>query len=79
MKVSFASDIRPLFRPIDVTQMNKFGVRLDDFTYMSDPAHALAVQDTLTGNPPSMPPDGPYWTQEQLDIYAKWIADGYQP
>jgi hypothetical protein len=79
MKVSFAKDIRPLFRPFDVEQMNDYGVRLDDYAYMSVPANALAVQDTLIGNPPSMPPDGPYWTQEQLDIYAKWIADGYQP
>jgi hypothetical protein len=79
MKVSFASDIKPLFRPVDVEHMAKHGVRLDDFAYMSDPAHALAVQNTLTGNPPGMPPGGPYWTREQLEIYAKWIADGYQP
>ena len=79
MKISFATDIRPLFRPIDVAHMNKHGVRLDDFTYMSDPVNALAVQKTLTGNPPSMPPGGPYWTPRQLDIYARWIADGYQP
>jgi hypothetical protein len=79
MKVSFATDIKPLFRPIDVAHMQKHGVRLDDFAYMSDPDNALAVQQTLTGNPPSMPPGGPYWTPEQLDIYARWIADGYQP
>ena len=79
MKVSFATDIKPLFRPIDVAHMQKHGVRLDDFTYMSDPVHALTVQKTLTGNPPSMPPGGPYWTPQQLDIYARWIADGYQP
>ena len=79
MKVSFATDIRPLFRAIDVAHMQKHGVMLDDFAYMSDPDSALAVQQTLTGNPPSMPPGGPYWTPEQLDIYARWIADGYQP
>jgi hypothetical protein len=79
MKVSFATDIKPLFRPIDVAHMQKHGVMLDDFAYMSDPVHALAVQETLKGNPPSMPPGGPYWTPAQLDIYARWIADGYQP
>jgi hypothetical protein len=79
MKVSFATDIKPLFRPIDVAHMKVHGVMLDDFTYMSNPAHALAVQKTLIGNPPTMPPGGPYWTPQQLDIYAKWIADGYQP
>jgi hypothetical protein len=79
MKVSFATDIKPLFRPIDIEHMNRHDVLLDDFTYMSVPAHARAVQETLTGNPPSMPPGGPYWTRQQLDIFAKWIADGYQP
>jgi hypothetical protein len=79
MKVSFATDIKPLFRPIDVAHMQRHGVMLDDFAYMSDPANALAVQKTLPGNPPSMPPGGPYWTPEQLDIYARWIADGYRP
>jgi len=79
MKVSFATDIKPLFRPIDVAHMQRHGVMLDDFAYMSNPRNALAVQATLTGNPPSMPPGGPYWTPQQLDIYARWIADGYQP
>ena len=79
MKVSFATDIKPLFRPIDVAHMQRHDVLLDDFTYMSVPAHALAVQATLTGNPPSMPPGGPYWTPQQLDTYARWIAEGYQP
>jgi hypothetical protein len=83
MKVSFAKDIKPLFRPIDIDHMKKRGVKLDDFAYMSDPTdnhqNALNVQVRLTGNPPSMPPGGPYWTQQQLDLYAQWIADGYQP
>lgn len=79
MKVSFAADIKPLFRAVDVEHMMKHGVMLNDFRYMSDPEHAGAVQNTLTGNPPSMPPGGPYWTSQQLDIYARWIADGYQP
>ena len=67
MKVSFATDIKPLFRPIDVAHMQKHGVKLDDFVYMSDPVNALAVQKTLTGTPPSMPPGGPYWTR------SNWI------
>lgn len=56
MKVSFAKDIKPLFRPIDIDHMKKRGVKLDDFAYMSDPTdnhqHALNVQAQLTGNPP---------------------------
>jgi hypothetical protein len=33
--VSFAKDILPLFRPLDVEHMQAFDVRFDDYTYMS--------------------------------------------
>ena len=80
--VSFAADIAPLFRPVDIAHMKVHGVDLDDYKYMSDPSNAQAVEKTVApqGNqPPSMPPDGPYWTQDQLTLFAKWRADGYQP
>lgn len=84
--ISFAKDIRRLFRPIDVTHMKPFGVMLDDYTYMSDPANnhqnAEQVQENLSsqnGDPPAMPPGGPYWTAEQLAVFTKWRTDGYQP
>jgi hypothetical protein len=84
--VSFAADIAPLFRPVDVAHMNVHGVKLDDYGYMSDPSnnysHAEAVQETVTpqgAQPPSMPPGGPYWTEGQLALFEKWRADGYQP
>ena len=84
--VSFAADIKPLFRPVDVAHMNVHGIRLDDYKYMSDPANnhgnAEAVQQTVShlgGQPPSMPPGGPYWTGEQVALFTKWRTDGYQP
>ena len=83
--VSFAADIKPLFRPLDIAHMSPHG-KLDDYTYMSDPANnhgnAEAVQQTVSpqgGRPPSMPPGGPYWTEEQVALFAKWRTDGYQP
>lgn len=83
--VSFAKDIKPLFRPVDIAHMKGFGVKLDDYIYMSDPANnhqnAQSVQEALSsqnGNSPTMPPGGPYWTQEQLALFAKWQSDGYQ-
>ena len=82
MPVSFAADIKPLFRDVDIDHMRSFGVNLDDYSYMSDPSNADAVLSTLTptGNqPPSMPPGGPYWTQAQLALFAQWQQDGYQP
>jgi hypothetical protein len=83
MATSFTSDIRPMFRPIDVEHMRQGGVLLDDFAYMShaenDHANARAVLETLVGNPPSMPPGGPYWTAEQVALYKKWMDGGFQP
>lgn len=82
--VSFAKDIRPLFRDVDKQCMSRVGVLLDDYRYMCDPVNnhenAQAVYDSLTGKTtPRMPKGGPFWTQAQLDLYAKWMADGYQP
>ncbi len=84
MAVSFEKDIKPLFRPIDVQHMKPGKVLLDDYAYMSDPQgghqHAIDVGDYLTGKKePRMPPGGTFWSQEQLDLYAKWMSEGFQP
>jgi len=83
--VSFEKDILPMFRPLDISHMKPFGVDLENYTYMSDPANsyanAEAVQESLSpqnGEPPDMPPGGPYWTAEQLALLTKWRSDGYQ-
>ena len=81
-KVSFAADVKPLFRDIDISHMKRFGVKLDDYTYMSAPDNASSVLANLSphgGEPPSMPPGGPYWTADQLALFTKWQEDGYQP
>lgn len=81
-QISFAADIKPLFRAIDISHMKPFGVELDDYTYMSNPDNANSVYETLAphdGEPPSMPPDGPYWTPAQLALFVQWQKDGYKP
>jgi hypothetical protein len=81
-QVSFAADIKPLFRAVDISHMKSYGVELDDYTYMSDPANAGSVLATLSpqnGEPPSMPPGGPHWTAAQLALFAQWQKDGYLP
>jgi hypothetical protein len=81
-QISFAGDIKPLFRAIDVSHMKSFGVELDDYTYMSNPNNANSVLATLSphnGEPPSMPPGGPYWTAAQLALFVQWQNGGYQP
>ena len=81
MAISFAQNISPLFRQIDIDHMKRYGVLLDDYTYMSDPTgnytNAQSVQDALTNQ--SMPPGGPYWSDQQLSLYKQWRTDGYQP
>jgi len=84
MAVSFAKDIKPLFQPIDVEHMQPHGVLLDDYAYMSDPGddhqNATDVGDFLTGKKkPRMPLGGPFWSQQQLDLYTQWMTDGFQP
>jgi len=55
MAVSFVQDIRPLFTKMDIAHMKGFGVLLDDFDYMRDPAHARKVLDAVSARarPPS--------------------------
>jgi hypothetical protein len=47
-KVSFARDIRPLFRAVDISHMQPHGVKLDDYTFMSKPDNANKVLRTLS-------------------------------
>ena len=81
-QVSFAADIKPLFRSVDISHMKRFGVDLDDYNFMSNPNNAKRVFATLSphdGRPPSMPPGGPYWTSDQLALFTQWQKDGYKP
>ena len=81
-QVSFLSDIKPMFRVIDIAHMKSYGVKLDDYSYMSNPENADSVLAALSphdGEPPTMPPGGPYWTETQLALFAQWQKDGYKP
>lgn len=81
-QVSFAADIKPLFRDVDVEHMKRFNVELDNHSFMSNPDHAnrvLASVSSHDGQSPTMPPGGPYWTDAQLALFVQWQKDGYQP
>ena len=81
-KVSFATDIKPLFRAVDISHMKSFGVELDDYSWMSSPDnanHVLAAVSPHDGEPPTMPPGGPYWGEAQLALFVQWQKDGYRP
>lgn len=78
--VSFAKDILPLFRSMDIDHMSPMGVLLDDYSYMSDPANAKSVYEYLSGaQEPQMPPGGPYWSADQLALFERWMSGGCKP
>jgi hypothetical protein len=77
---SLKKDILPLFRPVDISHMKPMGVLLNDYDYMSTPANAQGVYSYLTGDSqPQMPLNGPFWSQQQLQLFNNWMASGYQP
>jgi hypothetical protein len=78
--LSFERDIRPLFRPVDIQHMSALEVFLDDYTYMSDAQNAKTVLEYLNGKQqPQMPPGGPFWSEEQLNLFSRWMEQGRQP
>jgi len=80
--VSFERDIRPLFRAVDISHMDRHGIKLDDYTFMSNPDNANKVLEALSPHddePTAMPPGGPYWTADHLALFAEWQDEGYQP
>ncbi len=92
--VSYASQIKPLFNPQDIGCMSGMGVKLDDYTWMSDPTggamgsctdfpdhmNGRSVYAKLTGEcQPKMPLGGAPWDQASLDLYNQWMQDGFQP
>jgi hypothetical protein len=79
--VSFAKDIAPLFRPQDVQCMRNMNVLLLNYGWMSQPSNAQMVYGKLMGTAPGnrMPDGGPYWSQQNLNLFNQWMTGGYQP
>ena len=71
--VSFAADIRPLFREKDVRSM----ARHFDLTSYED---VSTVADRILGRlrSGSMPCDGE-WPSEKVDLFERWIRGGKKP
>jgi hypothetical protein len=71
--VSFAADIRPLFREKDVRSM----ARHFDRTSFDD---VSTVADRILGRlrAGSMPCDGE-WPSEQVDLFERWTQTGKKP
>ena len=78
---SFQADIRPLFTERDIQGMIK-GFNLASYDDVK--SHGAAIYDRIRGIGgalmPPLPPrgEGP-WPQARIELFAKWMSDGYQP
>ncbi len=80
MTTSFANDILPLFTTMDIDHMRPSGVSLDDYGYMSQPAHADRVYETVSSGAMPPPSSGePPWSPDQVALLKAWMDGGYQP
>lgn len=88
MAVSFADDISRLFTEGDLICMSGFGVLLDSYAFMSDPAGSVEFADHANARnvlkrllPEAgrrrMPKDGPYWSDEQVALFRQWMDEGF--
>ena len=78
---SFQSDIRPLFTERDVHAMSK---AFNLASYDDVKKHAAVIFDRIRGiggavMPPPPPTGEGFWPQSRIELFAKWMADGYQP
>ena len=78
---SFEADIRPLFTDRDIKGMSK---AFDLANYLDVKKYAAAIYDRLRGvggavMPPPPPKGEGAWPQANIDLFAKWVSDGFQP
>jgi hypothetical protein len=71
--LSYAKDIKPLFRSKDVEAMRS---RLDLSSYKDVSSWADSILSHLEDG--SMPCDG-RWEKASLDKFRQWVKDGKQP
>lgn len=68
---SFAQDIRPNFRDIDVQSMS-WMFKLSDYSDVRE--HADAIYRRLSQG--TMPCDGP-WPPDRVQLFRAWMDEGY--
>ncbi|MGB2890842.1 MAG: hypothetical protein WBC04_24385 [Candidatus Acidiferrales bacterium] len=75
MALSFAKDIRPLFRDTpDVASMKKYGLDLSSFSDVK--AQAQSIHTTLLEG--TMPCDGA-WPEDHIALFKRWMDEGMAP
>jgi len=75
MALSFAKDIRPLFRDTpDVASMKPFGIDLSSYADVKAKAEKIYA-NLAEGN---MPCDEP-WPAGRIALFRRWIDEGMDP
>ncbi len=72
-KLSYATDIKPLFTSIDREHMI---FMFDLWSYEDVKLNAADIYDAVSNQ--RMPPEGP-WLQSQIDVFKAWIDQGSPP
>jgi len=78
---SFQTDIRPLFTERDTRGMSK---AFDLGSYDDVKKHSVAIYDRIRGiggkvmPPPPPMGEGP-WPESRIELFAKWMTDGFPP
>jgi hypothetical protein len=80
-RTSFQADIRPLFTDRDIHAMSK---AFDLANYDDVKKNAAAIYDRIRGiggavMPPPPPRGEGQWPQSRIELFAKWMADGFPP
>ena len=71
--LSFAADVKPLFRESDRTAMRR---AFDLWSYDDVVTHGQAIAARLKDG--SMPCDGP-WPADRVAVFERWLDDGSAP
>jgi hypothetical protein len=75
MALSFAKDIRPLFRQLDIEEMKHYrDFDLSNYEDVKQNYIDIAMQVEAK----TMPCDEP-WTDAKIALFAKWIEEGMEP
>jgi hypothetical protein len=75
MALSFAKDIRPLFRDSpDIDSMKEYGLDLSSFADVKAQAEEIYSR-VLDG---SMPCDEP-WPKDRIALFKQWMEEGMAP
>jgi hypothetical protein len=76
-RTSFARDILPLFRTKDIEHMANLGLELSAYESVRESAQTIARRVSATGGRPMPPAPDQRWTAGQIELFERWIAEGF--